>query len=151
MSPQAPDRARDRAEILAHIDSIFKALAVRDQEALRRTHLPEFSGFTVRSRSVIQNREQYMQEMAGALESQPITAYKMLESDIDFYGDTAIVSYIALVGGTGGRGDRFEYKMRVMDVYVRTPEGWNLAGTSVSMHPDEIDRHLSAAAASSRK
>jgi len=66
--------------------------------------------------------------------------------DFAFYGDTAIVCYIARVCGDLPQNKTFEYKMRIMDIYQRMPEGWNLAASSVSVHPDEIDRHLSTLA-----
>ena len=40
MSQSLESHAKDCEEILAHIDSIFQALAQRDREALARTHLP---------------------------------------------------------------------------------------------------------------
>ena len=40
----------------------------------------------------------------------------------------------------------FESKLRIMDIYIDTDEGWNLAASSISLHPDAIDRHLTTAA-----
>lgn len=142
---QSESRAKDREEILAHIDSIFKAFATRDRETLRRTHLPDFKGFPVRSRKVVHSREEYMQEIERLLDLQLYSAYRILEEDFHFIGDVAIVSYIAQTEGQDPQGKPFETKIRVMDIYQRTPEGWNLAASSVSVHPDDIDRTLSAA------
>jgi ketosteroid isomerase-like protein len=138
-------RAKDRQEILAHIDSIFKAFAARDRETLSRTHLPDFKGFTVRSRKVVHSRDQYLQEIERLLDLQLYSAYQIVEEDFKFIGDVAIASYIAQTSGADPHGKPFETKIRVMDIYQRTPEGWNLAASSVSVHPDDIDRTLSAA------
>ena len=141
----ADRRDEDRREILAHIDSIFKAFAQKDREALIRTHLPDWKGFTVRSRVTIRDRDQYIQEIENFLNYQHWTSYEILEDDIAFHGDTAIVCYIAHVQGQDSHLKPFDSKLRIMDVYVRTPEGWNLAASSISLHPDAIDRHLTAA------
>lgn len=138
-------RAKDREEILAHIDSIFKAFATRDRETLRRTHLPDFKGFPVRSRKVIHSRDEYLQEIERLLDLQLYNSYQILEEDFHFIGEVAIVSYVARTFGTDPHGKPFDTKIRVMDIYQRTPEGWNLAASSVSVHPDDIDRTLSAA------
>lgn len=142
---QADPRAKDRQEILAHIDSIFKAFATRDRETLRRTHLPDFKGFPVRSRKVVHSREEYLQEIERLLDLQLYSSYQILEEDFHFIGDVAIVSYIAQTSGQDPQGKPFETKIRVMDIYQHTPEGWNLAASSVSVHPDDIDRTLNAA------
>ena len=144
---QSDPRAKDRQEILAHIDSIFKAFAVRDRDTLRKTHLPDFRGFTVRSRSVIHSRDQYLQEIERLLDLQLYSSYQIIEEDFHFIGDVAIVSYIARTSGQDPHGKPFETKIRVLEIYQRTPEGWNLAASSVSVHPDDIDRTLSAAIA----
>jgi ketosteroid isomerase-like protein len=138
-------RAQDRQEILAHIDSIFKAFAVRDRDALRRTHLPDFKGFTVRSRSVIHSRDQYLQEIERLLDIQHYSAYEILDEDFHFIGELALVTYIARTFGQDPQGKNFDTKIRVLDIYQRLPEGWNLAASSVSLHPEDIDRTLSAA------
>jgi ketosteroid isomerase-like protein len=139
--------AKDRQEILAHIDSIFQAFARRDREALMRTHLPNWKGFIARSRQVIRDRDQYLQDVERVLMHQHFSTWELSDVDFAFHGDTAIVCYIARVSGELPNGHTFEYKLRIMDIYQRTPKGWNLAASSVSVHPDEIDRHLSSLAA----
>lgn len=136
---------QDRKEIMAHIDSIFRAFINKDKETIRRTHLPEWKGFTVRSRSTIHSREEYLQEIEALLDRQDWKFYEMTESDIVFYGETAIVSYIARVSGRDLGEKYFETKLRVMDIYARVSGAWNLAASSVSLHPDAIDSKLNAA------
>ncbi len=146
MSQSLESHAKDCEEILAHIDSIFQAFAQRDREALARTHLPNWKGFIARSRQVIRDREQYLQDVERVIEHQHYSTWELSDVDFAFYGDTAIVCYIARVCGDLPQQKNFEYKMRIMDIYQRLPEGWNLAASSVSVHPDEIDRHLSTLA-----
>ena len=142
-------REEDRQQILAHLDSIFKAFVSRDPEVLKQTHMADFKGFTVRSRTVILDREQYLQDIWRVLENYRIHSYEFLEQDLTFWGDTAVACYIALVHGTSRHGREFENKMRIMDIYTKTAAGWNLCASSVSLHPDEIDQLLSAAVTAS--
>ncbi|HNX97041.1 MAG TPA: hypothetical protein PKK12_05120, partial [Candidatus Aminicenantes bacterium] len=76
------DREHDRKEILAHIDSIFQAFIRRDEGAIHATHLPEWKGFTVRSRATIHSRDEYLQEVQGLLKNQYWKFYEMLDVDI---------------------------------------------------------------------
>ncbi len=139
------DREQDRKEILAHIDSVFQAFIHRDEAAIHATHLPEWKGFTVRSRATVRTRDEYLQEVQGLLKNQYWKFYEMLDVDIAFHGETAVVSYIARVSGKDSQEKYFETKLRVLDVYVKKDSAWGLAASSVSLHPDIIDKQLNAA------
>jgi len=145
MEPGNNNHENDRKEILAHIDSIFRAFINNDKEAIRNTHLPNWKGYTVRSRSTIHSREEYLKEVEKLIESQHWKFYEMLDTDMAFYGDTALVTYIARVSGKDSAEKYFETKLRVLDVYVKISGSWNLASSSVSLHPDIIDNQLNAA------
>jgi ketosteroid isomerase-like protein len=136
---------QDRKEILAHIDSIFKAFINKDKDTIRNTHLPQWKGYTVRSRGTVHTREKYMQEVESLLEHQHWKFYEMTDTDIAFFGDTAVVSYIATVSGKDPQEKYFETKLRVLDVYIKIDGAWNLAASHVSLHPDVIDSKLNAA------
>ena len=69
----------------------------------------------------------------------------MLDVDIAVHGETAVVSYIARVSGKDSQEKYFETKLRVLDVYVKKDSAWGLAASSVSLHPDIIDKQLNAA------
>ena len=66
-----------------------------------------------------------------------MNSYKMLEFDVIFYGDTALIPYVADVtysfpGGT------VTQKLRVFDVYAKLDSGWNQVGSDTRLHPDSI-------------
>ena len=142
-----PSREQDRLTILKHIDSIFRAYIDKDMETIRRTHRPEWKGFTVRSRATIHDREQYLREAERLLQHQDWKFFEISDDSVAFYGETAVVTYIARVSGQTPQGMYFESKLRVMDIYVRSDGEWTLAASSVSLHPDEIDKRLSTAIA----
>ena len=145
MEPENKNHEQDRKEIMSHIDSIFRAFINKDQDAIRNTHLPQWKGFTVRSRETIHSREKYMQEVESLLDRQDWKFYEMIDSDIAFYDNTAVVSYIATISGKDQQDRFFETKLRVLDVYVKNEGKWNLASSHVSLHPDIIDQKLNAA------
>src|SRR5262245_25838023 len=92
----ADNRQADRDAILAHIDSVFQAYMNHDRTAVRETHTQNWRGFIRPSRSIIRGIDQYMNEAEPILASPyKIKSYKIVDSDITFYGDTAFVSYIA--------------------------------------------------------
>lgn len=145
MESENKNHEQDRKEILAHIDSIFRAFINKDQEKIRNTHLPEWKGFTVRSRETVHSRDTYMEEVISLLDRQNWKFYEMIDSDFAFYDNTAIVCYVATISGKDNQDRFFETKMRVMDVYVKSEGNWNLASSHVSLHPDIIDQKLNAA------
>jgi ketosteroid isomerase-like protein len=142
-----PGREQDRQAIFNHIASIFKAYIAKDMEAIRKTHHAQWKGFTARSRATIHDGEQYLREAEELLKHQDWKFFEITDEDIAFYGDTAVATYIARISGQTPQGMYFESKLRVMDIYARTGGEWGLAASHVSLHPDEIDRRLSAAIA----
>lgn len=145
MVSSSSDRDLDKKLILEHIETIFEAIATHDQDALVRTHLPGFCGFSVRSRGILQGREPYLAEIEGLLKDGRYESHDLSDVAFEFYGDTAVVAYIAQVGFRSRTGVSSSMKLRGLDVYVRTPEGWNLLACNTNVHPDEIDRRLAAA------
>jgi ketosteroid isomerase-like protein len=134
----ADNREADRNAILAHIDSVFQAYMNHDRTAVRETHTQNWRGFIRPSRSIIRGIDQYMNEAEPILASPyKIKSYKIVDSDITFYGDTAFVSYIADLD-TEVEGIIFHDKLRVVDLYVKEHGKWNQAGSQVATHPDVV-------------
>jgi ketosteroid isomerase-like protein len=142
-----PGREQDRQAIFSHIASIFKAYIAKDMEAIRKTHHAHWKGFTARSRATIHDGEQYLREAEELLKHQDWKFFEITDEDVAFLGETAVATYIARISGQTAHGMYFENKLRVMDIYARTGGDWSLAASHVSLHPDEIDRRLSAAIA----
>ena len=139
------DRAKDREILRAHMRSVFQAYIDGNREILRSTRRAEMKGFTVRSRVTIRNREQYMEEFEKLLSHQRWNTYEIVDEDMIFHGDTAVVVYIAKIAGINCENKDFDTSVRVMDVYFKESGEWTLAASSVSLHPEAIDRHLNRA------
>lgn len=94
----AASRQADAAAIRAHIESIFQAFVDKDRQKLADTHGAEWRGFTPWSGHVIRGRDGYMNEATfepGQQKGQGMVGYRIGEFDIVFYGDTAVVSFVA--------------------------------------------------------
>ena len=105
---------------------------------LRRTHTADWRGFALSSAAVGKGIDAYMRAAQRAMVSMQFEEYQIVELDAIFYGDVAIVPYVALVAGRTAQGRREQSRLRVMDVYLREPSGWNQVASNVCLHPEEI-------------
>lgn len=147
--PAAPtDRQADRDAIRNHIDKIFRAYIQKDGDTIRATHAKDWIGFNTGSRSAVHGIDQYMADAEQFYLKSPVrmTAYRMVEFDVTFYGDTAIIPYIADVTYSFPGGS-FDQKLRVLDVYAKINGEWNQVGSDTQIHPDTFLAQMSRARA----
>jgi hypothetical protein len=127
-------RDADRAEIRAHIESIFQAFIDKDAAKLRATHSEDWRGFLEGSRVAIRGLEEYMRAVGGGINNPNVgmKAYKITSYDVLFHGpDLAVVCFIADVEGRdGGTGT-----LRIMDIYARRKGHWIQAGSHTTRIP----------------
>jgi len=142
------DRAADREAIRAHIDKIFKAYLDRDCTTIRTTHAANWIGFTSDATSIVRGLDNYMDNSASYCRSNTanpdgLSSYRITEMDYAFYGDVALVPYVADV--TFGRDREVQVKLRSLDVYAKTNGEWNQVGSNIGPHPDTIQAQLQQA------
>src|SRR5436190_22865670 len=94
---QANDgRDKDRAEIRAHIDSIFQAFINKDAAKLRATHHQKWLGYLEGSPTMIRGVDEYMKwNYVDPSSPYGMKSYKMREFDMVFKGDAAFVCFVA--------------------------------------------------------
>ncbi len=131
-------RADDVQAIREQILRVFEAYRQKDLGVLRRTHTADWRGFTVTSNTVGRGIDAYIQAAEGAVGSTQFEEYQILDLAPIFYGDVAIVPYVARIAGRNRQGRVEAYRLRVLDVYVREPMGWNQVATNTSLHPEEM-------------
>jgi hypothetical protein len=134
------DRPADAAAIRAHIESIFQAFVTKDRAKLAATHSTEWRGFTPWSGHVIRGRDGYMDEATfppDLPKGQGMVGYRIGEFDIVFYGDTAVVSFLADVDRLQGTAKSTQ-KLTFVDVYHKEPGGWIQVASNTSLHPDAV-------------
>jgi ketosteroid isomerase-like protein len=124
-------RQKDRDAIRAHIDSIFQAYMHKDRAKIQATHAPQWRGFLTPSREIIRGLDQYMQYADRNLKGGTLQSYKILDFDVMFYNDVAIVPYIARIGDESS-----PYKLRVLDIYAKLAGDWIQVGSYTAPHPD---------------
>jgi ketosteroid isomerase-like protein len=128
------DRPEDRDAIRAHINSIFRAYIEKDRDTVRATHAAEWRGFLRVSRSIIRGIDEYMQAAEPSLASAGgVTDYEMLEFDVLFYGDMALVSYVAKLENQPAD---YQWKIRVLDIYANQHGHWIQVASNTALHPD---------------
>jgi ketosteroid isomerase-like protein len=124
-------RQADRDAIHAHIDSIFQAYMQKDRAKIQATHAQDWRGFLGGSKTIIRGIDEYMQYADRNLKNQGFQTYKILEFDVMFYNDVALVPYIAQLGP-----EEWHYKLRVLDVYAKLNGDWIQVGSYTAPHPD---------------
>ena len=142
---RGPERPADAAAIRAHIESIFQAFVDKDRAKLEATHSSEWRGFTPWSGHVIRGRDGYMNEATfppGIPKGQGMVGYRIGEFDIVFYGDTAVVTFMAEVDRLEGT-NKSTQKLTFIDVYHKDPGGWIQVASNTSLHPDAVFEMMS--------
>jgi ketosteroid isomerase-like protein len=124
-------RPADRDAIRAHIDSIFQAYMQKDRAKIQATHAPDWRGFLDPSRTIIRGLDEYMQYADRILKDQSLQSYKIIDFDVMFYGDVALVPYVAQLGP-----EENHVKLRVLDVYAKLKGDWIQVGSDTAFHPD---------------
>ena len=125
-------RQADRDAIHAHIDSIFQAYMQKDRTKIQATHAQDWRGFLSGSRTIIRGIDQYMQIADRNLKNPGgFQTYKILDFDVMFYGDVALVPYVAQLGP-----EEWHFKLRVLDVYAKLKGDWIQVGSDTAPHPD---------------
>src|SRR5580693_3497137 len=138
-------RAADRDAIRNHIDKIFQAYIQKNAEVIRDTHAKDWTGFMESSRSTIRGIDEYMKGVNGYVKAPvKMTAYKMLEFEVIFYGDVALVPYIADVSYEY-QGETSTRKLRVLEAYAKMAGEWNQVGSDTTVHPDSLAAELQQA------
>jgi hypothetical protein len=138
-------RPADAAAIRAHIESIFQAFVDKDRAKLEATHGAEWRGFTPWSEHVIRGRDGYMSEATfppDTPKNQGMIGYRIGEFDIVFYGDTAVVSFMAEVDRLFGK-EKSSQKLTFIDVYHKDPGGWIQVASNTSLHPEAVSQLMS--------
>lgn len=126
-------RPADRDAIRAHIMSIFEGFRQQDRVKLRETHAEHWRGFLTGSTRVIRGIDDYMAAIEPGLTGQADTTdYVLSEFDVLFYGDVAVVDFVADAVLPSGNRPVF----RIMDIYTKQADGhWIQSASHTTLHP----------------
>lgn len=141
------DRAADRADIRAHIESIFRAFIEGDVDKIYATHSADWSGFLERSRAPIKGIDEYMRangiewpRPAGAPKLTPYypagTSYSVSNFDVNFYGpELAVVSFFGDFERKTGDAAITLRRFRILDVYAKRQGNWIQVASHTVLDP----------------
>lgn len=142
----AQGRQADEQAIRKEIDSIFQAFIDKDREKLAATHGSNWRGYLTGSRTVIKGRDGYMQASVGdgpmGPKGQGMVGYRIVEYDTVWYGDVAVVNFVADVDYMNG-SQPSSSKLTLMDIYAREDGRWMQVASQTSYHPEFQMRRMS--------
>ena len=127
--------AEDREAILQHINGIFQSFLNRDREAIKAAHAKDWVGFLGPSTEIERGLEAYMANVDKSLQNFKGTGYKLLDTEMQFYGDLALVYYVARYEYEETDGGKHSLPLRSVDIYRREADGWIQAGSHITVIP----------------
>ena len=131
---QTPDgRDADRAAIKAHIEEICQAFVDGDVARIRATHTDDWRGFPLRARALVRGIDAYMRQADEILEKFNGLRYEFLDTDVQVFGDVAVVYYLAREWLRQPDGSEKTILLRSVDIYRREPAGWNQCGSNICL------------------
>jgi len=137
-------RPADRDAIRAHIMRIFAGFKRVDRADLRATHAEHWRGYLWGQQKLIRGIDEYMNYIEPGLAAggDRNVTYELPEFDVMFYGDVAIVNFIADV--VLADGSRFP-SLRITDIYTKQKDGgWIQSASNTYAHPAAIENQMSA-------
>jgi hypothetical protein len=140
------EREADERAIRQEIESIFQAFIDKDRDKLAATHGQNWRGYLTGSRSVIKGRDGYL-GAAGASgpmgpKGQGMVGYRIVEYNTVWYGDVAVVNFVADVDHMEGTRARTS-KLTLMDIYAKEDGRWMQVASQTSYHPEYQERRMS--------
>lgn len=125
----------DRDMILEHIDSIFQAYIRRDRDAIRRLHTDDWIGFQGPSTTIERGIDAHMKNADASLQHFRGTGYEILDSEVQLFGDLALVFYVARYDYRDMDGKEGSIPLRSIDIYRRVKGEWNQAASHITVIP----------------
>ncbi len=127
----------DREQIVDHIHGLFQAFLRGDREAIRRGHTEDWHGFQLSSDRIVRGIDEYMSAADKVLATVKAKRYELVETQVDVYGEVAIVFYVAREWLDDGAGGEKTIMLRSVDIYRREGDGWNQAGSNICLIPQQ--------------
>jgi hypothetical protein len=139
-------READEQAIRKEIDRIFRAFIEKSPEELAATHGKNWRGYLDGSRTLIKGRDGYMTATTGngpmGPKGQGMVGYRILEYDTVWYGDVAVVNFVAEIDHMIGTEAR-KSKLTLMDIFAKEDGHWMQVASQTSRHPDYQEQRMS--------
>lgn len=136
MSAGGDGQGDDREVILAHVRGIFQAYLDGDRDAIRQAHTVDWTGFMGPSTRIERGIDDYMANADLSLAEFEGTGYEIFDSEVQIYGDVAIVYYVAEYRARRRQsGEAVVIPLRSIDIYRRDDSGWIQCGSHITPIP----------------
>jgi ketosteroid isomerase-like protein len=122
----------DRRAILEHVDRIFTAYIRKDVATIRATHAATWTGFQGPSTRIERGLDDYMRNAEASLRELDGTGYRLLDTELQLYGDIGVLYYLADYDYRDRSGRPGSLRLRSVDIYRREPGGWNQIGSHIA-------------------
>ena len=120
-----------KAEIVAHIHSIFQAFIDQDRETIRATHSEDWTGFQTSARSITRGIDGYMVNVGF---NNPMRRYELEDVEVKVHGDIAIVFYVAhWWSHVPSIAMYVRQRARSVDIYERRDGEWIQTGSNINI------------------
>ena len=126
----------DRKAILEHIHGIFDAFIRKDRAKLRNTHTKDWTGFQGPSVKIERGIDDYMINAEKSLEHLDGTGYELLDTEIQLFGDLAVVYYVARYDFRDKEGKAGNVPLRSIDIYRCIDGHWIQIGSHIGVIPE---------------
>jgi ketosteroid isomerase-like protein len=130
-------QAADREQIIGHIHAIFQAFLRQDREAIKKAHTEDWVGFLGPSVGIERGIDAYMANVDNSLDNFKGTGYELLDTEVQIYGNLALVYYVARYDYEGEDGATHSLPLRSVDIYRRESGDWIQAGSHITVIPTD--------------
>jgi len=107
-----------------------------DREAIRDGHTKDWCGFQINSMRPVKGIDQYMEAVDRVLKDIGTQSYEMIDFDVTFVGDVALVCYLAREVYLDAAGKEQTMLLRSIDVYRPDGGHWNQCASNIIALPD---------------
>ena len=120
-----------KAEIVAHIHSIFQAFIDKDRDTIRATHSDDWTGFQTSARGITRGIDGYMANVGFA---NPMQRYELEDVEVRVHGDIAVVFYVAHWWSHVPSIELYvRQRARSVDIYERRDGEWIQTGSNINI------------------
>ena len=127
--------ASDKERILDHIRTLFEAYIAQDRDTIRKNHTTDWVGFQGPSTKIERGLDDYMVNAEASLQHFKGTGFELLDTEVQIYGDIAIVFYIARYDYRDNENAQKSFQVRAVDIYRKDDGHWNQAGSHITPVP----------------
>jgi ketosteroid isomerase-like protein len=132
-SPAASQQDVDA--LIGHVYQIFDAFIEQDRDRIKNLHTEDWVGFLGPSTQIERGIDAYMVNADRSLDSFKGTSYEIHDTEVQIFGDVALVFYVATYYYEKSDTTTGEVPLRSVDVFRRENGEWIQSASHISVIP----------------